>query len=101
MANTITLTDHDAIRDWAAARAGSPALIDTSTEGGMQPMLAIVFDQAAYQDQDRPERPENAGGRELVEWEEWLRLFDERSLALVVAEDTPGLRESFYELVRQ
>ena len=34
MAETITLTDHEAIRDWAAARAGAPAVVDISPAGG-------------------------------------------------------------------
>jgi hypothetical protein len=98
---TITLTDHEQIRSWAAARMGAPAIVDISPSSGVQPMLRLVFDQIAYQDQDRPERPQNAGGMELVEWDEWLTLFDENELALVVNEDRPGIRENFYELVRK
>jgi len=101
MAETVTLTDHDAIRDWAAARAGFPAVVDVSPEAGTQPMLRIVFGQAAYEDNDRPERPVNAGGYELVEWDEWFRLFDEAGLAMVVAEERPGRIEDFYQLVRR
>jgi predicted Zn-dependent protease len=48
MADTVTLTDHEAIRDWAAARAGSPAVVDVSPESGMQPMLRIVFGQQIF-----------------------------------------------------
>ncbi len=98
---TITLTDHDAIRDWAAARMGSPAVVDVSAEPGTQPLLRLVFDQAVYQDQDRPERPINAGGVELVEWDEWFAIFDEQKLALVVNEDRPGIREDFHEIIRR
>lgn len=101
MAETTALTDHEDIRNWAAARMGFPAIIDASAEGGTQPVLRIVFDQAAYQDQDRPERPPNAGGYELVEWDEWFRLFDESQLALVVAKETPGRKDSYHELVRR
>ena len=101
MADTVTLTDHEEIRDWAAARIGGPAIVDVSAEGGVQPMLRLVFDQAAYQDHDRPERPENAGGVELVEWDEWFKIFDEQQLALVVAKDVPGQRDSFHEIVRR
>ena len=56
MSETVTLTDHDAIRDWAAARAGAPAIVDSSAESGVQAMLRLVFGQHAYQDQDRAER---------------------------------------------
>lgn len=101
MADTVTLTDHEAIRDWASARMGFPAVVDVSPAGGTQPMLRLVFDQAAYQDQDRAERAQNAGGYELVEWDEWLRLFDEAKLALVVGQDRPGHRDNSYEIIRQ
>jgi hypothetical protein len=101
MADTITLTDHDAIRGWAAARMGFPAIVDVSAEPGTQPLLRLVFDQQAYEDNDRPERPQNAGGYDLVEWDEWFKLFDEHELALVVAREVPGQRENFHEIVRR
>lgn len=101
MAETVTLTDHETIRDWAAARMGFPAIVDTSAAGGVQPMLRLVFDQVAYQDQDRAERAQNAGGYDLVEWDEWFRLFEELQLALVVGEEVPGRRDSFHELIRR
>lgn len=101
MTDTVTLTDHEAIRDWAAARIGAPAVVDTSPESGTQAMLRIVFDQAAYQDQDRPERAQNAGGYELVEWDEWFKLFDEAQLAVIVAADRPGVRDSWHQIIRR
>ena len=101
MVDTVTLTEHEAIRDWAAARAGYPAIVDVSPAAGVQPMLSLVFGQAAYLDNDRAERPQNAGGFELVEWDEWFKLFDEQKLALVVARDQPGRREQFHELIRR
>jgi len=101
MADTVMLTGHEEIRDWAAARMGAPAIVDVSAESGTQPMLRLVFDQQAYQDTDQPERPQNAGGYELVEWDEWFKIFDERELALVVAPETPGRMDSFHEIVRR
>lgn len=101
MADTVTLTTHDEIRDWAAARMGTPAIVDTSPAGGTQPMLMIAFDQIAYQDQDRADRAQNAGGRELVEWSDWFKLFDAQGLALVVASDRPGIRDSWHQIVKQ
>jgi len=101
MAETVTLTDHEAIRDWAAARIGAPAIVDRSAQPGTQGVLILVFDQHAYEDQDRPERPPNAGGYELVEWDDWFEIFDEEQLALVVAKDVPGVRENFHEIIRR
>jgi hypothetical protein len=101
MADKPVLTDHDAIRDWAAARMGIPAVVDVSPQAGVQPELLIVFDQAAYQDQDRPERPPNSGGIELVEWDEWFRMFDDAELALVVQPEQPGVLDNSHEFIRR
>jgi len=101
MVDTVTLTDHEAIRDWAAARAGYPAVVDSSPAPGVQPVLRLVFGEHGYEDQDQPERPPNAGGYDLVEWDEWFRLFDEHQLALVVAVDAPGQREEFHQIIRR
>ena len=98
MSETVTLTDHEAIRDWAAARAGFPAIVDVSPESGTQPLLRIVFGQQAYEDVDRPERPPNAGGFDLVEWDDWFKVFDEQNLVLIVAQERPGVRDSYYDI---
>ncbi|GGA60903.1 hypothetical protein GCM10011385_13230 [Nitratireductor aestuarii] len=100
MADTITLIDHDEIRDWAAARAGQPAISDPAP--GMeqsQPVLRFVFGQHSYQDTD--EGPDRPGGVTIIEWDEWFQMFDERELALVVQEDVPGQRDEFHELIRR
>jgi len=101
MTDTIVLTEHEEIRDWAAARAGSPVVVDVSPESGTQPLLRIVFGQAAYQDEDRADRLATSGGYELVEWDEWFKIFDQEELALVVAADRPGIRDSFHEIIRR
>lgn len=100
MNNTITLTDHDKIRDWAAARAGSPALSDTTS--GMEqshPVLHLIFGQLAYQ--EAGEGVDRTDGLTVVDWDEWFRLFDERQLALVVNIEAPGKRDSFHEFIRR
>ena len=101
MAPTRTLTDREAIRDWAAARMGSPAISEASPSvGGDDPILSLVFDQASYQDQDRGADAAIAlGGREIVEWDEWFKIFDEKDLALIVREEEPGRKDSFHEIV--
>ncbi len=97
---TVMLVDHEAIRDWVAARAGSPALQE-ATASGEEAVLRIVFGQNAYEDDDRPERSDATGAIELIDWDEWFQLFDKRRLALVVPEDRPGIRDEFHELVRR
>ena len=101
MAPTRTLTDRDEIRDWAAARMGSPAISEASPSiGGVDPILSLVFDQASYQDQDQGADAAIAlGGREIVEWDEWFKIFNEKELALVVREEEPGRKDSFHEIV--
>lgn len=104
MTDTRTLTDRDEIRDWAASRMGSPAFIDqSSTPGGAsEPVLTILFDQAAYQDQDAgPDRPSALGGPEIVDWDDWMAQFEAQRLALVVAEEEPGRMDSFFEFIRR
>jgi hypothetical protein len=100
MADTKMLVDHEDIRDWAAARAGQPAVSDPVL--GMaetEPVLCFAFGQHAYQDTDQG--ADRVGGIRIVDWDEWFRLFDERRLALVVSEDVPGRREEFHEFVRR
>lgn len=101
MADTITLTGREEIRDWVAARMGFPAIRQpVPSIGSDEPVLSIVFDQHSYEDQDQgADRPPSMGGLEQVEWDEWFELFESRGLALVVAEDQPGVRENFYEIV--
>src|SRR5690606_26316225 len=82
MADTKMLVDHDAIRNWAAARAGQPALSEPALGMGQaESVLCFAFGQHAYQDTD--EGAGQIGGLEIIEWDEWFRIFDERQLALV------------------
>jgi hypothetical protein len=101
MADTRTLTDHEAIREWAAARMGAPAMRPAEPAIGIdEPVLTLLFDQQAYEDQDRgADRPPTMGDLEMVEWDDWFEVFDRHRLALVVNEDRDGVRENFYEIV--
>lgn len=100
MADTTMLVDHDEIRDWAEARAGQPALSDPALGMGQaEPMLCFTFGQHAYQDTD--EGWDEVGSVEIIEWDEWFRIFEERRLALVVSKNVPGGREEFHEFVRR
>lgn len=98
MAETSTLTDHQAIRDWVAARGGAPAMVDTSSPGlDEAPVLRIVFEQQAYPDVDRPL---DAGGLQIVEWDDWFRVFDDRKMALIVPNERPGKLAIDYQIVQ-
>lgn len=87
MSETITLTDHDAIRDWVAARGGAPAMVESSSGIDDDPVLRIVFEQQAYPDVDAPL---DAGGLEVVEWDDWFGVFDRRKMVLIVPNEQPG-----------
>ncbi|MGQ2905904.1 MAG: hypothetical protein ACT6RL_19095 [Neoaquamicrobium sediminum] len=101
MARQQLLTDHNAIRAWAAARMGVPAVVDVSSQPGVQPHLLIAFDQVAYEDQDQAERPPNAGGFELVGWDEWFRIFDDAGLALAVLPEQPGVLDNRHQFIKR
>jgi len=96
------LTDHEAIRAWAAARMGVPAMRPAAplSVGRDEPVITFLFDTIVYPDQSSSiDRPPTVSSPEEVEWDEWFRIFDERGLALVVAEDRPNVVDPFYEFV--
>ncbi|EJN01680.1 hypothetical protein [Phyllobacterium sp. YR531] len=104
MTETTLLTDHQAIQDWAGARAGVPVIRDAAELIGItEPVLMIEFGQQAYEDNDAngSDRPDALGSPRLVDWDEWFELFDEKQLALVVATEVAGQRDEFHELVRR
>lgn len=104
MTETILLTDHQAIRDWAGARSGMPAIRDAADLIGIsEPVLMIKFGQETYEDTDvsGSDRPDELGQPRLVEWDEWFDLFDEKQLALVVSSEVEGQRDEFHELVHK
>ena len=82
MAGTQTLTDHDAIREWAEARGATPA----RTRGGAKTELAFEFHRLG-------ERP-----LQDVGWDRWFETFDRLGQALLVDHNTRDLTDRF-ELV--
>ncbi|MDQ6746938.1 MAG: hypothetical protein M3010_02350 [Candidatus Dormibacteraeota bacterium] len=75
---TETTIDHDAIRAWALARGGRPAVIDGATDADNAPVLRVAFGD------------QEAGLREIT-WEEFFDVFDAGRLALIHGGDTdPG-----------
>lgn len=97
MSETLTLDNHQDIRDWSAARNGSPAFISSSADPDANPVLRIVFEPEFFADVDRPL---DAGGLEIVEWDDWLRIFDEENLIMLVAKERPGKLDNYYQLLK-
>ncbi|MFN2466084.1 MAG: hypothetical protein ABR598_07455 [Candidatus Dormibacteria bacterium] len=67
---TETTIDHAAIRAWALARGGRPAMMEGVSDGANAPVLRIAF------------AGEDAGLRDIP-WEEFFELFDAGRLALI------------------
>jgi hypothetical protein len=78
MSSSSTTTDHDEIREWAEARDGHPAMVDTEGKGGI---LRIDF--------GKPE--ENL---EAISWDEFFQIFDENKLAFLYQDKTADGKES-------
>jgi hypothetical protein len=95
MSETLTLDDHQAIREWAAARAGNPAFISTSDDSA--PVLRIVFEPEYFAD---VERPLDAGGLEVVGWDDWFRVFDEEKLVMLVSKERPGKLDNYHQILK-
>ncbi|MBN9046785.1 MAG: hypothetical protein J0H18_14135 [Rhizobiales bacterium] len=97
MSETLTLTDHQAIRDWVSARGGSPALVTTSPDFDEPPVLRIVFEPEVYPDVDQPL---DAGGLEVVDWDEWFRNFDAQKLVILVAREEPDKLDRYHQIMK-
>ncbi|WP_244597110.1 hypothetical protein [Ochrobactrum soli] len=97
MSETITLDTHDAIREWAALRNGNPAFVITSVDLDEPPLLRIVFEPEFFAD---VERPLDATGLEVVEWDDWFEVFDQQGLAMLVATPQPGKLDNFYQVLK-
>lgn len=72
MTSSEITADHDTIRKWAEARAGRPAMVKTSGEGGI---LRIDFGE-----------PE--ASLEQCSWDEFFKVFDSNGLQFLYQEKT-------------
>lgn len=95
------LTDHDAIREWTIARGGRPAATSTrKPTGGENVVLRLLFAQPGARLDDIDEANDDATTTMgIVEWRDWFATFEEKGLALRVAEEVEGELDSGHELV--
>ena len=99
MAETTTLTDHQAIREWAIARAGKPMMhYVPDGAGGETPVLSLTFGQRSIIDGDQNPSLE---GRKLVEWRDWLATLDEQGLALAVPAAQMGTVDQSHQIIKR
>ncbi len=78
MSSSNTTTKHDEIREWAEARDGHPAMVDTKGKGGI---LRIDFGE-----------PED--NLKQIEWDEFFKIFDDNKLAFLYQDKTADGGES-------
>jgi hypothetical protein len=95
---TQVLTDHEQIRQWAAARSGNPAIEDRPTGVPGAPVLRIVFDQMALNAGEN-QYGDRLGGLDLVAWDDWFAEFDAQNFGLLVEDERPGTLDDYYEFV--
>ena len=98
MAETRDITDHQAIREWAAARQGRPAMnsIPTGGTGPDREVLHLLFGQHTLMESDDDTATESL---RLVDWEEWFAVFEREQLALNVPNEPEGVVTETHSLV--
>jgi len=100
MAETKKLTDHQEIRDWAAARAGKPMMHYISNgAGGETPVLSLTFGQGETHQGSLAS--DSAQGREIVEWNDWFAAFDKEGLALNIPPQESGTVDDGHQIVKR
>ncbi|MBU1307713.1 MAG: hypothetical protein KKF33_19595 [Alphaproteobacteria bacterium] len=95
-----TLTNREDIRQWAAARAGNPMLMETPDGAGSRTLLQLTFGQYEL-NTDGNQGPDRIGGFQLVSWDEWFTALDANNLAVRVSDDPSGGNEAEFEFVQK
>ncbi|MFI9641738.1 hypothetical protein ACIG87_17015 [Micromonospora sp. NPDC051925] len=80
---SLVTTNHQVIRNWAAARGAKPATIAGTERGGRPGVL--TFDLPGYRVSRR---------LQAVSWDDWFRTFDSRKLNLIFQEQLRDGRQS-------
>lgn len=80
---TRILVDHDDIRTWAAAHAGSPTMCEQPVGTGTRALLSISFGQRLLNTGESQDI-DVLGGWDLVSWEDWFAELDRQNLGIEV-----------------
>ena len=84
-------TDHDEIRNWAEQRGAKPACVKGTEREDASCLLRLDF--PGYSGE---------GSLEHISWDRWFRVFDNRSLALIVEDRmADGRPSNFNKLVNR
>ncbi len=85
MSETARMTDHQEIKDWAAARTARPAITQVPTgTGDTTQALALVFGQQGIHDHNE-NNADATDRREMVEWDAWFEVFEREGLVLLAS----------------
>jgi len=85
------LIDHEAIRQWAEERGGTPSCVRQTGGKGDVGMIRLDFPGYSGEETLQP-----------IDWAEWFDKFDENNLALIVQRKTAGgAQSSFNKLVKR
>lgn len=99
MAMNRSITNHEEIREWAAARAGKPALISVPTgTGDAKDTVSFEFGQVRH-GSDNNESATHT--QRLVEWNEWFAAFEADGLALLVPESVDGQVDQNHQFLKR
>jgi hypothetical protein len=91
MAQAISTTDHETIRQWAEQREGYPASVAGTKGDESAGLLRIDF--PGFEGEDT---------LETITWDEFFEKFDEENLEFLYQEDTDdGERSRFCKFVRR
>jgi hypothetical protein len=78
---TLVTRNHAVIRQWAEARGGKPATVGSPKEGERPRVLRFDF-------------PDYDKGLQAIDWDAWLRVFDERNLVFLFQKHRKAGNES-------
>lgn len=93
-----TLTDHQAIREWAEARGGNPVLMEMPDGSDTRTILQLTFGQDQL-NANGNEGPDRIDGFQLVSWDDWFEALEKAGLALSVSDDQAGGNEAEFTFV--
>lgn len=86
---SMTTTDHEAIKKWAEERGGKPAKVKGTGGGGSVGMIRFMFSS-------------NGAALESISWDDFFKEFDAKKLALLYQDKTrEGQQSRFFKFVHR
>lgn len=99
MSETARMTDHQEIRDWAAARTARPAITEVPTgTGDTTQALSFVFGREGIESTD-DNNSDATTRREIVEWDAWFAVFERERLLLLVP--SADMIDDHYQILKR